>query len=70
MWFGNYVTLRWWNDVWLNESFAEFFSYHCSRSIKIESKESELVDVVLYSWKSLTYFDDQLSISHPICSNI
>ncbi|KAM3138935.1 hypothetical protein pb186bvf_008948 [Paramecium bursaria] len=70
MWFGNYVTLRWWNDVWLNESFAEFFSHHCSRAIKIESKESEQVDVALYSWKSITYFDDQLSISHPICSNI
>lgn len=28
MWFGNVVTMQWWDDLWLNESFAEFFSYH------------------------------------------
>src|SRR5690625_6967577 len=28
MWFGDLVTMRWWDDLWLNESFATYASYH------------------------------------------
>ena len=31
MWFGDLVTMRWWDDLWLNESFAEYVAYHCQR---------------------------------------
>ncbi len=29
MWCGNLVTMKWWDDSWLNESFANYFSYIC-----------------------------------------
>lgn len=38
MWFGNLVTMHWWNDLWLNESFADFISHWCLSKYEIKSK--------------------------------
>lgn len=35
-WFGNLVTMKWWDDLWLNESFANMMEYVCVNSIKPE----------------------------------
>lgn len=37
-WFGNYVTARWWNNVWINEGFASYFEYFAMDEVSVINK--------------------------------
>ncbi|AXH36452.1 aminopeptidase N [Humibacter sp. BT305] len=67
MWFGDLVTMRWWNDLWLNESFAEYMSTLATAEAT-EWKEAWTTFAAME--KSWAYRQDQLPSTHPIVATI
>ena len=67
MWFGDLVTMRWWNDLWLNESFAEYTS-HLAVAEATEWKDAWTT--FAFSEKAWAYTQDQLPSTHPVVAEI
>ncbi len=62
-WFGDLVTMKWWNDIWLNESFATFMSYKAMDHIFPEWK---IMTEYLRDTIAIAFSADQLKSTHPI----
>jgi aminopeptidase N len=67
MWFGDLVTMRWWDDLWLNESFATYMSVLCQVEATRYTRGWTTFANVEKSW---AYRQDQLPSTHPIAADI
>jgi aminopeptidase N len=67
MWFGDLVTMAWWDDLWLNESFAEYVSTQVAvDSTRWTNSWTDFCTVE----KMWAYRQDQLPTTHPVAADI
>jgi aminopeptidase N len=67
MWFGNLVTMRWWDDLWLNESFAELMGYYTA---EVATRFEGGWTAFCTGRKAWGYSADQRPTTHPISGTV
>ncbi len=65
-WFGNLTTMKWWDDLWLNESFADFIAYFCMSKLQLTTEQLPDAWVIFNARKSWGVATDQKITTHPI----
>ena len=67
MWFGDLVTMRWWDDLWLNESFATYLAY---RALVGNTRFTDSWADFSSDLKGWAYSQDQLPSTHPVVADM
>lgn len=66
MWFGDLVTMRWWDDLWLNESFAEYMAYRVCEAVTEFADAWVEFGVVRKQWG---YAAERSPSTHPVAGS-